>query len=262
MCRSGAVPLPVLRRKQNGVPVLEVRSMACREVAAEVPRSLGTMLDVLAHLRALDERDVECHESPRTHKRRMGVVQAMAPFIAALGIRTVLDVGCAGITRQWWLEQGIAWRGLTFPRDAAKLKERGVEDVDIGDVAAMGYDNGQFDIIYASHVLEHSPMPLIALMECRRVARCLLLVVPAWPRMVAEPYHYSVMPAAAWKHLFAVAGWRIGADLSGRHDYLWLLVQNDADEAACKPILAARAAERRKRLLEKRARRQARRRRT
>ena len=206
----------------------------------------------------IDAREPSCHESGNVTKRRMQFVVAADRFLKAIGVRTVLDVGCAGITRQWWLDNGYEWHGLTFPRDAEKLRGQGIA-VDVGDVASMPYDDGAFDLVYASHVVEHSPMPLVALMECARVARALALAVPRWPRMVDEPYHYSCMPAEVWRQWFAVSGWTPVVDLTGSRDFEWLCVQKEEDAAAIKPVVAAFVKERQAQRQKKARRRAARR---
>lgn len=183
-----------------------------------------------AHLATLDARDVQCHESEKVLKRRLAFVTNADRYLQALHLTAVLDVGAAGLTRDWWRAHGYTWHGLSFPRDAARLQAQGIA-VDVGDVASMPYAAQSYDVVYASHVLEHSPMPLVALLECRRVGRVLAMAAPQWPRLVDEPYHYSVVPLAVWGHWLEVAGWRIAANLSGARDYQFVCAQTPEDFA-------------------------------
>jgi len=210
------------------------------------PRINRNYTQIDAHLAALDARDVPCHESGLVLKRRIAFVTNADRYLKALNLTRVLDVGAAGLTRAWWLEHGYIWHGLSFPRDAAKLREQHIA-VDVGDVASMPYLDATFDVVYASHVLEHSPMPLVALLECRRVARVLCMAVPKWPRLVEEPYHYSVMPVALWGHLLEIAGWRVAANMTGSRDYQFVCTQTPADFAVLHAIHARWIEERRAR---------------
>lgn len=74
-----------------------------------------------------------------------------------------------------------------------------------------GWDN-QFDLVWARHVLEHSPMPYFTLTEYNRVLRpggfCYVEVPAPDTAMVHEnnPNHYSVMGRCMWDHLMRRAG--------------------------------------------------------
>ncbi len=206
--------------------------MSEEDYRSEIVRDYG---QIDRHLQTLDARDVACHESPHVVARRLAIVASLHPFLQALEVRTVLDVGAAGITRTWWLEHGYEWHAAGFPRDVDKLRSQGIYAC-LGDLASLPFEDGSFDLLYASHVAEHSPMPLVALLEARRVARALALIVPAWPRLVDEPYHYSVAPREMWQQWLTVAGWWIAADLSGSRDFVWLALP--VDDAAARERIA------------------------
>ncbi len=214
----------------------------CGRVVPDVPRDMAR---IEQHLQYLDARDVACNESPQVVTRRHEFVANLHPLLRALGVHSVLDVGCAGITRNWWIDHGYDWHGLTLPRDAHKLMAQGIP-VDVADVASMPCGDGAFDLVYASHVLEHSPMPLVALLEIRRVARFLAFAVPRWPRMVDEPYHYSCAPLEMWRQWLDVSRWAIVADFSGSRDFEFLCI-HPSDAVALEAVKSP-LEERRKRL--------------
>lgn len=83
--------------------------------------------------------------------------------------------------------------------------------------------SGKFDVVFARHVLEHSPIPLFTLSEFRRVLKpqgWLYVEVPA-PETAchheANPNHYSILGHLAWVSLIARAGFEIVDAL--RHDF-------------------------------------------
>jgi 2-polyprenyl-3-methyl-5-hydroxy-6-metoxy-1,4-benzoquinol methylase len=71
--------------------------------------------------------------------------------------------------------------------------------------------DSSFDMVVARHVLEHSYMPLILLMEMRRVAtRHALVVVPVPDeRMIEWRNHYSALPKENWEWLFKLSRWEV-----------------------------------------------------
>lgn len=124
-------------------------------------------------------------------------------------LTSILDVGCG---------QGQAFpslhkyarrvEGITLGTDVefCQAKELPVQRA---DMTFLPYPDGNFDLLFCRHVLEHSPMPLVTLMEWRRVAASwLLLVLPAH-----ETYgsigqnHYYVLKPDMWQHLLNLAGW-------------------------------------------------------
>lgn len=163
-------------------------------------------------------------------------MRVLLPYAKALGIQTMLSVGCAGLTTDLWVGAGIRWHGLTFPAEAARLKKKGLP-VDVGAAESLPYPSGSFDLVYASHVYEHSVMPLICLIEAKRVARrACVMAAPAWPHLIESDGHMSVVPPALWLHWFEVAGWTVGADLSNERFSRWILVKALPDGKECKRV--------------------------
>lgn len=124
--------------------------------------------------------------------------------------KTVLDVGCAaGFCKPLFAQFGLHdWTGVTRGEDysIAKAVELNVHEA---DMTFLPFSDKSFDLIFARHVLEHSPFPVITLMEWQRVSRkWLYLIAPApmyWT--FAGKNHYSMMNTVQIEWLLKRAGW-------------------------------------------------------
>jgi SAM-dependent methyltransferase len=136
------------------------------------------------------------------------------------GCQNVLDVGCGtGFCEPFWTALGIGWTGVTLGHDANAAKLLGKHVLE-RDMTFLGVQAGSYDIVFARHVLEHSPFPLLTMMEWRRVARkYLLLIAPApehWGHRGRN--HYSMLEKDHLLWLAARAGWRLcGAETMTNH---------------------------------------------
>lgn len=137
--------------------------------------------------------------------------QAIERFVKPRKIESALDIGCGqGFTLPMLAEYADQVVGVTLGDDYAVCRAKGL-NVQFADMSFLPFEAGSFDLIFARHVLEHSPMPLLTLMEWRRVARqYLLLIVPSLDSF--EWYgrnHYYVLLPPQWRGLIERAGWRI-----------------------------------------------------
>lgn len=130
-------------------------------------------------------------------------------------ISTVLDVGCGvGFCAPLFLDRGISYIGCTLGeedyRDAVKARY----NVFLSDMSDIKMDDNSVDMVFARHVLEHSPMPIISLMEWHRVSRkYLFLIMPApefWTYRGKN--HYYVMNKDQLWNLFEIVGWSVVKD--------------------------------------------------
>jgi len=114
---------------------------------------------------------------------------------------TFLDVGCG----TGWLRDEVEklnWRytGLSL-QDGADIP---------GDMHFT--DPGVYDLVFCRHVVEHSPMPILAIYKLYQFTApggwC-IVVTPTPPHYADWPAHFSVLPRAAWAGLFKRAGFAI-----------------------------------------------------
>lgn len=125
------------------------------------------------------------------------------------GLKNVLDIGCGqGFLKIGLENMGLTWEGLVIGEDYFLCKEAGLP-VHNFDMTFVDLPNKSYDLLFARHVLEHSPFPLITLMEWHRISRgYLALIAPApayWsPR---GKNHYAVLEQDHLAWLLMRAGW-------------------------------------------------------
>jgi len=124
---------------------------------------------------------------------------------------SVLDAGAGqGFCQSMFEKWGLKYEGIALGEDVIVAQEKG-RKVKRMDFTFLDYPDNSFDLIFARHALEHSPMPLITLMEWARVAKNwlgIILPAPEWYTYTGQN-HYSVMNMEQIKNLLDVAGWRI-----------------------------------------------------
>lgn len=124
---------------------------------------------------------------------------------------SVLDVGCGeGFCQPFFEAWGMSYEGVCLGQDfmEAKIKGRNVKKMDFN---FLEYEDRSFDLVFARHSLEHSPMPILTLMEWERVSRQWLGVIlpaPEWYTFTGLN-HYSVAGLEQAKNWLDRAGWRI-----------------------------------------------------
>lgn len=126
------------------------------------------------------------------------------------GIKDILDVGCGQGQAMEILARYGKVTGVTLGSDADVCLANG-QNVKRADMSFLPFEDETFDLVFARHTLEHSPMPLISLMEWRRVSRqYLLLILPTLAHYGPRgKNHYYVLSPAQWLNLFDNAGWKI-----------------------------------------------------
>ena len=124
--------------------------------------------------------------------------------------KSVLDVGAGqGMCQAMFERWGVSYEGVALGLDVAKAQVQG-RNVKRMDYHFLEYSDSSFDLIFARHSLEHSPMPLLALMEWARVSKSWLgLVMPAPEHYTYRGLnHYSVMNREQLSNLTERAGWK------------------------------------------------------
>ena len=96
--------------------------------------------------------------------------------------RSILDVGCSvGYIVEAGSQLKLRSAGMDVSEFAVKtVKERGL-DARVGTLERMPFEAGEFDLVMMRHVLEHTPTPIEALQEVRRVLSprgLVMLMVP------------------------------------------------------------------------------------
>lgn len=126
----------------------------------------------------------------------------------------ILDVGCGqGGALEIFNNLGLKTTGITLGPDFTICLQKGLNVFQI-DQNNMSFDESSFDIIWARHVLEHSPIPLFTLFEYKRLLRTggiLYVEVPApmtFARHEFNENHYSVLTPTMWVALFKKAGFK------------------------------------------------------
>jgi hypothetical protein len=110
--------------------------------------------------------------------------------------KTVLDIGCGqAIAKRAWEALGYMWFGTSMGDHPEAQR------ID------MHLVSGGYDLIYARHVLEHSPLPMLALLAWKRLASWTIVVVPA-PSAIAHTHvgHLSLFPEKTWRAYFRFVG--------------------------------------------------------
>jgi SAM-dependent methyltransferase len=125
--------------------------------------------------------------------------------------KSVLDLGAGqGMCEAMFNKWNVEYEGVALGLDVVKAQELG-RNVKKMDFHFLDYEDKSFDLLFARHSLEHSPMPLLALMEFHRVSRSwlgLVLPAPEWYGF-AGLNHYSVMNHEQIENLVTRAGWRV-----------------------------------------------------
>lgn len=76
----------------------------------------------------------------------------------------MLDVGCRdSYHKKHFKKLGLSWKGIDLKPDT--------QEVDVGDMNKLPYDNESFDLIFCCHSLEHNETPIQALREMHRVLK-------------------------------------------------------------------------------------------
>lgn len=160
--------------------------------------------------RFLNELQSDIYPQPPDAGHQTAIVSVVTHWVSKLSnLGSVLDVGC-GQGQAFSVLQKYASRvaGVTLGEDADICAEKGLE-VYRADMSFLPFDDGEFDLIFARHSLEHSPAPLLTLMEWHRVSKQWLLVItPDLDHFgPSGKNHYYVLRTDQWTNLFERAGW-------------------------------------------------------
>ena len=137
--------------------------------------------------------------------RRAGTAQDLRLLDAGCGTgRNLLEFGRLGTTQ-----------GVDFSPDALEFcRQRGLKDVSQGRIEDLPFEDGSFDLILATDVIEHLSDDHAALLELRRVAAPggrLLVTVPAyswlWSQHDTAHHHFRRYTLRVLQKRLIAAGW-------------------------------------------------------
>ena len=161
---------------------------------------------IFREIQQLQEDLIRAQPIDANHKRlTQDVIRDFVPLIDARN-KTVLDIGCGqGVAKLAWESAGYEWTGVTASnQDCRVLAEKGWRyyKIDMHEISDCS-----FGVVYARHVLEHSPYPTMALQAWRKIAPWMIVVVPE-ERVEAYIHigHISLFPMATWKRYFQFLG--------------------------------------------------------
>lgn len=148
---------------------------------------------------------------------RRAVIWALIRRAGALVPARLLDAGCG--TGRNLVELGRL--GVAEGVDPSEVaveycRRRGLEGVRVGSLDALPFDDGRFDLLLATDVLEHLPDDGAGLRELRRVATAdaaLIVTVPAygwlWSQHDETHHHYRRYTRPLLVRRAEEAGWRV-----------------------------------------------------
>ena len=143
---------------------------------------------------------------------------------------SVLDVGCGeGFMQPMFEAYGITYTGIALGEDIVKAKEAG-RNVHWMDFNFLDFPDKSFDLVCSRHSLEHSPFPLISLMEFQRVSVAWLLLILPTPKyfMWGGRNHYGMMSASQARFLLERAGWHLlWEDMSEEREFRFMCQKYD-----------------------------------
>lgn len=103
----------------------------------------------------------------------------------------ILDVGCGnGYMKYFFDEHEGDWHGIEeWDQRVRCCQKLGYKVAEINiETSAFPYEDNRFDVVLASHVIEHLPEPAKAICECARVVKpggVLLIATPTKPPILA-----------------------------------------------------------------------------
>jgi len=123
----------------------------------------------------------------------------------------VLDVGAGQSPWKELIPSGVKYVGIdTYSANKFGMKQR--PDITYYDSGHIPYEDGYFDYVLCTEVLEHVADPLSFLFELRRVLRkdgTLILTVPWSARLHHLPYDYGRFTSFGLVYLLKKAGFNV-----------------------------------------------------
>ena len=157
------------------------------------------------------------YSEPDTNMHMMVMDHMIPKFVNAYNLdssKKILDIGCGqGYGMLKFVELGCTdVSGLTLSaNDAEAARARGFAVVE-EDMSFQSLEDEDYDVLFARHSLEHSPYPLLTLLEFNRILKpggiaYIEMPSPQCTRALEEyDNHYAIMGAQQWRALMIRAG--------------------------------------------------------
>jgi len=158
------------------------------------------------------------------------IVNQWSPLITGTN-NLVLDVGCGqGQFNPIFRANGFQWVGVTLGTDYELCKSKGYEVYKQDFSFLSDFGDNSIGTIFSRHSLEHSPFPVLTLMEWHRVAQKYLILILPNPEhfQFFGRNHYSVMTNSHALWLAARAGWKpVKKDYSEKQELRYLFEKSE-----------------------------------
>ena len=157
------------------------------------------------------------YSEPDTNMHSMVMDHMIPKFVQEYNLDSstkILDIGCGqGYGMSKFQELGCTnISGLTLSsNDANAARNRGFEVVE-DDMSFQSAKNETYDVLFARHSLEHSPYPLLTLLEFYRILKPggLAYIEMPSPQCTRDlegfDNHYAIMGNKQWRALMIRAG--------------------------------------------------------
>ena len=136
-----------------------------------------------------------------------------------------LDLGCGPDARlQEKLSSNYCGADYDFPNKIGNYV--------ICDGHTLPFEDKNFDVVFCSHMLEHTIAPIIVIDEIKRVLRDdgrAIISVPCYPSFLGDDHNYVLTPGG-WKHLFVRSGFVVIDDETVKNCLSVLLKKRLIDE--------------------------------
>ena len=167
--------------------------------------------------KVMEEIKKDIHSQPDDEWHSKGIKEGCEHLLfidTIYPFKTVLDLGCgSGLACKIFQEGKKECTGVNLSgektHEGVKILKQDIHNLDIPD--------NSYDLIFARHIIEHSPIPMHILFECKRIAKYSYIVVPDcnWLALSATN-HYSVLTPEMWEKLFERVGLKIIEKIIGK----------------------------------------------
>lgn len=160
----------------------------------------------------LDKLIEDIYPQPQDPGHTAWAQEAIDAFCSRMtGVKDVLDVGCGeAFCQEIFESKGMNYCGICLGQDYEVAREKG-RNVFREDFSFIDFFDDTYDLVFSRHSLEHSPMPILTLMEWHRVTKKYVAIVLPSPEFWQHggQNHYYVLNDPQWVNLFEKSGFEV-----------------------------------------------------